>query len=341
MSRYATSLAKVDRQHCTCPGLFRSFQKGKRDAQTVNIKYWRGKDTKEFITVTCKELLGAPDLRVFQGLIALATRNDRGIELQPGGQISEESRQLVAKMALSESAKKSRLIYVRTTYYEVAKEIGMPLPVSASQISQILESLRRMRAVLIEVKKPNEGGKTKYISHNLLAELESEGVTPDETGPSKSKILVAFNPRIADAILGGGRYAQVDMNEVRILKTDAARLIYQRLCGFVSPGSEHPKPIGLPVFEDYIWCTHINEMGPRERDSSCAPISESADVEELAPLSRTRKMRILKALKELGSLPGWEFKLLNTGKVQVRRGPGFTDGKRLLPDVDEANLSAV
>ncbi|MGY4070077.1 replication protein C, IncQ-type, partial [Aeromonas caviae] len=46
-------------------------------------------------------------------------------------------------------------------------------------------------------------------------------------------------------------HARIDMNEVRSLKSDPARLIHQRLCGWIDPGKSGRA--SLDTLCNYIW----------------------------------------------------------------------------------------
>jgi hypothetical protein len=84
-------------------------------------------------------------------------------------------------------------------------------------------------------------GKRREGFH-LLAEYASD--------EADGKPFVALNPRITEAILGQRSYTRIEMDEVRGLKSDPARLIHQRLCGWLDPGSRHS--VGLDTLMGYV-----------------------------------------------------------------------------------------
>ena len=67
---------------------------------------------------------------------------------------------------------------------------------------------------------------------------------------------MAVNPRLADIALAGlgelqVKYIRIDLEEVRALRTDAARLIHQRVCAFVNPGATGK--VRIDTLCGYVW----------------------------------------------------------------------------------------
>lgn len=67
----------------------------------------------------------------------------------------------------------------------------------------------------------------------------------------EGKLFVALNPRLAEAVMGERPHTRIEMSEVRALSTDPARLIHQRLCGWIDPGKSDK--VVLDTLCDYIW----------------------------------------------------------------------------------------
>ena len=99
---------------------------------------------------------------------------------------------------------------------------------------------------------------------------------------SMREVSVALNPHLADAVLGRRPYTRIELSEIRKLKSDPARLIHQRLCGFVDPGTS--QKVGLEMLISYVW--------------------GSDDVS--GDLTRKRRQRIPLALDQLRGL-GWRI----------------------------------
>lgn len=72
------------------------------------------------------------------------------------------------------------------------------------------------------------------------------------------RTLIAINHRLADAILGGQgqQFAMIDLKEARALKSDAARFIHQRLCGWINLGSI--AKVSLDTLCSYVWVDEKN-----------------------------------------------------------------------------------
>ena len=74
------------------------------------------------------------------------------------------------------------------------------------------------------------------------------------------RLFVALNPQIAEAILGRRPYTRIEMAEVRALQTDPARLIHQRLCGWIDPGKAGR--VELDTLSGYVWPDDARTLRP-------------------------------------------------------------------------------
>lgn len=82
-------------------------------------------------------------------------------------------------------------------------------------------------------------------------------------------------------------------NQVRALKSDAARLIHQRLCGWIDPGESGR--VTIDVLCSYVW------------------------PDEASPATmRKRRQKVRKALEELKGI-GWTVKEYAKGKYKITR----------------------
>lgn len=77
------------------------------------------------------------------------------------------------------------------------------------------------------------------------------------------RLFVALNPQIAEAILGRRPYTRIEMAEVRALQTDPARLIHQRLCGWIDPGKAGR--VELDTLSGYVWPDDANAEAMKKR----------------------------------------------------------------------------
>lgn len=215
--------ARHDPAHCLAPGLFRSLRKGERKTSKLDVKFTHGADSIRFWG---PEPLGAEDLRVLQGLVAMAAtsgESGRGIMLQPEAE-SEAGKCLRESLHLKDDALQKEGMVAQGSYRQLAQEIGYADADGGSRFKAIRESIERLWAVSVIVERNG-----RRQGFRILSDYASDAATGN-------KLLVALNPRLAEAIIGDRRYTRIDMNEVRALKTDPARLIHQRLCGWIDPG---------------------------------------------------------------------------------------------------------
>jgi hypothetical protein len=119
--------------------------------------------------------------------------------------------------------------------------------------------------------------------------LLSEYASDEQNG----KLYVALNPMIAHAIMGG-QHIRIDMNEVRGLKTDPARLIHQRLCGFIDVGKS--RLVELDTLCGYVW------PGETKNPNTI----------------KGRRQKARKALVELMAM-GWKLDEYAKGKWEIGR----------------------
>ena len=77
------------------------------------------------------------------------------------------------------------------------------------------------------------------------------------------RLFVALNPRIAEAILGKRPHTRIEMAEVRGLASDPARLMHQRLCGWIDPGKSGR--VELDTLCGYIWPDVANDEAMKKR----------------------------------------------------------------------------
>jgi len=215
VSTHDLTHARHDPAHCLAPGLFRSLKKGERKKQKLDITYPYGdSESARFVGF---EPLGVDDMRILQGLVALA--GPKGLILTPEPQ-SDMSRQLRLFLEPKFDAEGKDGLVVRERMTKLLDEIG--LCDSGENIKTLKASLLRMSNVTVLVTKG-----ARQASFHLLSFAFDE---------SDGRLFVALNPRIAEAVLGRRSYARIELAEVRKLVTDPARLMHQRLCGWIDPG---------------------------------------------------------------------------------------------------------
>lgn len=287
-----TCFCKHDQVHCRFPGLFRSIDKKTKNAQKLDITYEFG--TNEWVRVTCHEPLGAPDMRILQVIVALAGLNGVELSPQPDGEISKNLK-LSLKAKFDDAVRNS--LVVKTTMYRLLMESG--LTKNGRSKEDVMESIRRLsQTVWIIRSGSREIGGFTTLSYNI--------------DKNNGQISIALNPRLTAAIMGGkgSQFANINMHEVRSLKSDSARLIHQRLCAYINPGKTHPSSISIDTLLGYVWV-----------DKSGAKINSNT--------AKSRVTTIKKAINELISL-GWMVEERARGRYVIGRPYDVLASKRKL-----------
>jgi hypothetical protein len=286
-NHYKTDHVNHDSVLCLAPGLFRSVSKGEAKKTLMDITHEiPGQATYRFLG----PVLTPRELRILQGLVAISavcgSNSDNKILLHHDT-ISDVGKEHRRTLELEGAASEKPALVVKTTFYELGKEIGWADTSfdSGKQINQLKDAMERLWAVSIIVKDL----KTEATEGSRL--LSKYGATKD------GKFIVAINFHVAETILGvRKKYTRLDMAEIRALKTDQARLIHQRLCGWIDPGKTGK--IGLEGLCEYIW------HEPTFKPSSL----------------RSRRQRARKALKELEGL-AWSVNEYVESKFIITRRP--------------------
>lgn len=272
------SHARHDPAHCLAPGLFRSLKRGERKNQKLEVIYEYGKE--KHLEFYGFEPLDDLDMRVLQGIVAMA--GPHGVILDLDDPKSDAGKQLSLFIEPKWEALDDNALVVKGSFYSLAKEIGYKKPGDTRTIKDIRESIERLWKVSIIAR---DGSKKRGF--RLLADYSSD--------EAEKRLFVALNPMIAEAILGTRPHTRISMAEVRALQTAPARLLHQRLCGYIDPGAQHPTPINIDTLCDYVW-------------------PEVASIEA----AKKRKQSIRKALAELVSV-GWTVSEVTKCKFMIGR----------------------
>jgi len=271
--KHDLSHARHDPAHCLAPGLFRALKRGERKHSKLDVIYDYG-DGKR-IEFSGPEPLGADDLRILQGLVAMAGPSGLVLEPEPetpGGQ------QLRLFLEPKWEAVKADAMVVKGSYRALAREVGYQE--GGDQFRAIRECIERLWKVSIIA----QNGR-KRQGFRLLSEYASDD--------AEGRLYVALNPLIAQAVMGGGQHVRISMDEVRALESEAARLLHQRLCGWIDPGKTGKASIDTLC--GYVW--------PLEASPSAM---------------RKRRQRVREALPELEAL-GWSVVEFAAGKYDITR----------------------
>lgn len=224
--------ARHDPAHCLAPGLFQSFKRGDRKKLKLDITYDFNAETS--LRFRGYEPLGADDLRLLQGILALAGTTKAVIPLsQPE---SKTAKQLVLFLEPKDHALHEHAVALRTTIQRLMAEIGYKTDGGQTR-KDVIESLDRLSNVTMRVVQNTKAGSIHLLSYFL----------DEATGD----LIVAANHRLTQAIMGDHAYTHIDMREVRALSSDAGRILHQRLCAIVAPGKQ--KSFNPNTLIAYVW----------------------------------------------------------------------------------------
>ncbi|WP_373871736.1 replication protein C, IncQ-type, partial [Aeromonas caviae] len=190
-----------------------------------------------------------------------------------------EGQQLRLWLDLKWDAIEKDSMVAKGSFRQLARELGYADD-GGSQFKTIRESIERLWAVSVIVER---GGRRQGF--RILSDYASD--------EHEGKLFVALNPRLAEAVMGERPHTRIDMGEVRALQTDPARLMHQRLCGWIDPGKSGR--VELDTLCGYAW-------------------PEQANPEAM----KKRRQTARKALAELAAV-GWTVSEYAKGKWEVKR----------------------
>lgn len=241
-NKFELSHVRHESAHCLAPGLFRSFPKGQRERLKLDVKYiYADGEEARFVGF---EPLGADDLRVLQGLVALSGPTGQVLPPDPDGDMPKKLREL---LDTKEQGIYQNALAINSSFRRILDEIG--LTPCGENISAIKKCLIRMSNVTVIIK-----NKSHLESYHLMSFAIDERT---------QNFHVALNPRLTQAVLGHRTHARLDMDEIREIKSDVARLVHQRLCGWVWPGKT--VKVELDTLCNYAWPEEANPETQRKR----------------------------------------------------------------------------
>ena len=273
--------ARHDPAHCLAPGLFRSLKRGERKRGKLDVIYDYGGGKR--VEFSGPEPLGVDDLRILQGLVAMA--GPFGLVLSPEPQ-TEAGRQLRLFLEPKWEAVQQDAMVVKGSYRMLAREVGYANIDDTRPVRDCIERLWKVSII-------TQNGRRRQ-GFRLMSEYDSD----EQNG----KLYVALNPLITRAVIGG-QHIRIDMAEVRSLKSDPARLVHQRLCGWIDPGKSGR--VGLETLCGYVWPDEVVNVNAIKK----------------------RRQTARKALAEL-SVVGWKTSEYAEGKWEIGRPKAADNGPR-------------
>lgn len=282
---FETIYALHDPAHCFTPNLFRSLKPCERKKMKLKAVHEFGSGKR--IEFSGPEPLGADDLRVLQGLVAMA--GSSGLTLSPEPS-TEVGMQLRLSLDIKWDAVQQNVVVIKSSYAQLAREIGNA---NVGNTTNIRASIERLWKVSVIV----QAG-TKRQGFRLLSEYSSD--------KHYGKLNVALNPLITSTLFGNRQFVRIDMDEVRALKSDPARLIHQRLCSWIDPGKL--RRVELDTLSSYVWPDKIENVNSIKK----------------------RRQTTRKALAELAGLGGWIVNEYVHDKFEIKR-PSVVSKIRIPP----------
>lgn len=265
--------ARHDPAHCLAPGLFRSLKRGERKKLKLDVSYQHGPTTT--LRFVGFEPLDAVDMRLLQGIVALSGPHGVLLSDEPKTAIGQQLRLLLDPRL---DAARDNALVVKGTLGQLMREIGYSTD-GAEARRDLKASLLRMSNVTLQVK---DG--SREVAFHLLSYAFDD---------ADGSLFIALNPRVATAVMGTTAYTRIEMSEVRALQSDPARLIHQRLCGWLAPGKSGR--VELDTICGYVW-------------------PDEAKPEAM----KKRRQTTRKALEELVAL-GWMVNEYARSKFEIRR----------------------
>lgn len=232
--------------HCLAPGLFRAISRGQRRRDKLDVVYrFGGGNQIEFFG---PEPLGADDLRVLQGLVALAGVEDYSAIIEPVA-ATGEGNTLRTLLEPRWAANQQSILVVKSSLRKLAKEIGYANPRDTNTVRRCVERLWKV-SVITQVAGQRSGFR---LLANYVSDTQTDG------------LFVALNPMLTYAIMGNGRHVRIDMTEVRRLKGSIARLLHQRLCAWVDGGQS--RTVQLDTLVAYVFPDEACTVTHRKRQA--------------------------------------------------------------------------
>jgi len=186
-------------------------------------------------------VLGADNLRTLQVVVAMAGTAKYGqltISARP-----ETDEGCLLRRALRFAPPETPLTgaAVQCTWGDILRESGQAN--TGGNFRRLRESLERLEMMIVRATIKKDG-----VEHEAGFSLLGWRRVGDRLG-------IALNPTLAEAVLGeDARFCRIELHEIRRLKTEAGRLIHQRLCAIQNQGTD--RNWKADTLATYIWPEH-------------------------------------------------------------------------------------
>lgn len=265
---------------------FRPIRRGHRRRGLERVYHCKNGET---ITISIFEELDIADQDLLLCLLAVARSESKGVIVSPTP-LSPENQALRAALGLDGYAATQDAIVIKTTAYELLKELGRAD--SAQNYSWLKKSVVRLSRVAFVY-----SGSTGWWTFNLLS---AAGLHEGE-----KELSICINPLSARAVLADkGGYTLVHRGEREGLRGGDAKALHAVLCGLVDMGSE--RFLGVDLLADRVYSRYQEEI-------------DEATI-------RRRRKNIIAAANQLNGLGGrWSSEVIGKGgkaalKVARKRG---------------------
>ena len=138
----------------------------------------------------------------------------------------------------------------------------------------------------------------------------------DEEGAGRNRLRIALNPRLGLCAKATPRFIQIEMGEARRLSGDLARLLHQRLSGWIDAAGARDRGgerlVWVATLMEYAWGRPANEAAKRQRRVSLRSalaelegvgwkVRELPDRGGLLEIARPSSLRLRKSDPGLGT----------------------------------------
>lgn len=262
-------------------GLFRPVRDRGRPVGVRISMDWAGWS----LTFLCAEQLGADDLAILLGIVALCTHDRERSAIAAARTTSDAGRAARELVAPTGCLVDHDIVTITTTFYAIEKTAGWR---PGHHSAAIQRALRRLASVTLIVSRGSgrwiEEGSTHLLGYAIRG----------------NRICVTLNYRLSAAILGG-QYAQLSLQEQRQLAgrgAEAARVLHLWLCAAIRPGQT--RRLRLEALAAHAW-----------PDPAPTPAAR-----------RLRLSRLRAVLARIAALPGWRVtRSGGTDVVAITRPP--------------------